>query len=74
MSVGVVVLDVFMSVVSKLGNDLHADSNRTMLWSDDDNTQWAALAQVLETIFAEHFDLSMEVFGGIQLWHIHLMI
>ena len=72
---GVVVLDIFMSVVSKLGNDLHADSNRTMLWSaNDDNTQRAALGQVLETIFAKHFDLPMEVFGGIQLWRIHLMI
>ena len=31
----------------------------TMLWSaNDDNTQF------LETIFAKHFDLSMEVFGG----------
>ena len=64
---GVVVLDVFMNVVSKLGNDLHADSNRTMLWSaNDDNTQWAALAQVFRNNinFAKHFDPSKEVFGG----------
>jgi len=32
LSVGVVVLDIFMSVVSKLGNDLHADSIITLCY------------------------------------------